>query len=423
MKHLSVLNTLIPPISLRPEDTVENAIAIESLQNEIQSLDNEVDRGLDMALALEELSTIIDKIQILKPSHQAMIYVAGNLATAGTNIDADNVIPSMESDDGGSKESMVAKLKANAIAIVKMIKEFVAQVWESFKKLLNQLTIQASLTNQKAKDYEDRIRKVRTKSIDAFITRPVIFEGKPVTDIQEMVQLAIKAGSLDKEYSKFIETIEHTFIKTSNALANYVKGATSGQNPCEELVSGLDFKKNLAFFGGYEIKLPDVDVETELFSSTARVVIGDQLKRVCRAIRLQVIAPEAVDALDHQVMSPSELLELIKAFKEINASLSPTNASGLPITIKRAERTIKMVQDVLENALKETPSQLNSSNSIKDEEKFDVGLYAIRSAVPTFIAMTSHLLSTFNSTLLRNNALLSGRLSGVIEGNLKAYGV
>ena len=119
-----------PVLSLEEEQIMMSDAA--DLASEIGQELNECDRIIEVSDALEDLAVIADEIEQASPVEIALIEKAGDMAVAGTDIEAEEVVPSLESFRG--KRIATEGLRDTAALIWKNIQEFLKAVWEKIEK-------------------------------------------------------------------------------------------------------------------------------------------------------------------------------------------------------------------------------------------------------------------------------------------------
>lgn len=92
---------------------------------------NEVDRLVEVTAGLEDLAVIADGIEEATPAEVALIETAGDMAVAGTDIPAEEVVPAMEAYKGG--RIATENIRDTAASIWRQIQAFVKKVWEKIE--------------------------------------------------------------------------------------------------------------------------------------------------------------------------------------------------------------------------------------------------------------------------------------------------
>ncbi len=107
----------------------EEAILVEGAANDLadaQQTQAEVGRVEDIVDGLEDLAAIADQIETATPTDVAMVDTAQRLALAGSDVDSEEVTPSLESFVGRTIST-------------EGIKELAWKLWESLKKTLKKI--------------------------------------------------------------------------------------------------------------------------------------------------------------------------------------------------------------------------------------------------------------------------------------------
>lgn len=114
-----------PVLSLEEEQVVASEVA--NTEAEIATDLGETDRVLEVSDALEDLAVVADGITEATPAETALMEVAGNMAVAGSDIEAEEIVPSMESFRG--TRISTEGLRETAATMWKNILEFLKKVW------------------------------------------------------------------------------------------------------------------------------------------------------------------------------------------------------------------------------------------------------------------------------------------------------
>lgn len=117
-------------LSLEEEQIVMSEAV--DLSNEITQELNESERNIEISDALEDLAVIADQIEQASPVEIALIETVGDVAVAGTDIEAERVVPSMESYRGG--RIATEGLYKTATTVWENIQKYIATVWEKINK-------------------------------------------------------------------------------------------------------------------------------------------------------------------------------------------------------------------------------------------------------------------------------------------------
>ena len=107
----------------------EEAILVEGAANDLadaQQTQAEVGRVEDIVDGLEDLAAVADQIETATPTDVAMVDTAQRLALAGSDVDSEEVTPSLESFVGRTIST-------------EGIKELAWKLWESLKKTLKKI--------------------------------------------------------------------------------------------------------------------------------------------------------------------------------------------------------------------------------------------------------------------------------------------
>ena len=128
------------PVLSFEEYQVVKAEAAQDLA-EIQADESEAERAMDTADSLEDLVAVADTVDSATPTEVALVQVAGDIATAGTNMTSEEIVPVGESYIGRSiaTEGIVDTVKKIWAAIKKFVKDVWAKVTSWFNKFFGTL--------------------------------------------------------------------------------------------------------------------------------------------------------------------------------------------------------------------------------------------------------------------------------------------
>lgn len=119
-----------PVVSLEEEQIMLSDAA--DLAADVGQELNEVNRVIEVSDALEDLAVIADQIEQASPTEIALMETAGDMAVAGTDIEAEQIVPSLESYKG--KRIAVEDFRQTAETVWKNIQEFVKNVYDKIEK-------------------------------------------------------------------------------------------------------------------------------------------------------------------------------------------------------------------------------------------------------------------------------------------------
>lgn len=132
------------------------------LASDINQELNEVDRLSDVSNALEDLAAVADQIEQASPTEIALIETAGDVAVAGTDIEAEEVIPSLESYRG--KKIATETIRARAATIWKNIQQFLKSVWEKIEKFFYSIFGTIPNTRRRLQKLKEKVDGSHAKS-------------------------------------------------------------------------------------------------------------------------------------------------------------------------------------------------------------------------------------------------------------------
>lgn len=113
------------------EEAVELVEAAE-LQAEVVQDIAEVNKLTETSQVMEDMAAVADSIEEATPAETQLIEMVGDVAVAGTDVDASEIVPAMESFTG--KRISTEAIKERAIAIWESIQKFIARIWAAIEQ-------------------------------------------------------------------------------------------------------------------------------------------------------------------------------------------------------------------------------------------------------------------------------------------------
>jgi hypothetical protein len=195
-------------ISLEEELLVVDECARHEAQ--IQRDLAEVNRGLDLSDALEDLAIVAGKIKDASKEETELTELCGQMATAGSDVEPGEFIPSMESyrDQSIATESFTERAKQ----IWETIQKYLARVWDTivnfFKRVFQQIPrYKARLADLKKTLEGLKHGKAEVKA-DTHVGPFASIGHRPVTDAAEYLKANdyfTKVGNwVFGEYAKYV---------------------------------------------------------------------------------------------------------------------------------------------------------------------------------------------------------------------------
>lgn len=421
MKHLSILDTLTPVkdpvVLLSQEEFQDNIIATEAMYSEILTLSKETDQGLDIVNALESLSEVISQIKILKPSHIALIQIAGNLAVSGTDICSESLIPSLESMD--DKQSSGPRLKEKITAILKAISVFIKRIWEGFKKLLVWLAEASTSYVANAATYRTRTNKISSNKVikddKTFKSPGIFYNGDILKNHSSLISMLSKYPDEIKKLEQEASKVGNGLIITANKISDIITNKSKqSYDVSRSLYSEYESINEINLVGGFSIVKNDWDLtDIENLGDDSELHVARNVEHICRLMRLSVQDPAHSDYIEYNYFSKQDLDKVVSMYSKI-AQINGFPQNTVKQMIKEAEDNIKKIEAIFEKALKEP-----NNNSKQENESLQWGL-----KLPTaFLATTSNFLTSYSVLVSKNTVTVLMKLGFLIDRNLNAYGV
>lgn len=228
-----------PTLSLEEEQIVMTD-AVE-LASDINQEFNEANRIVEISDALEDLAVIADQIEAASPTEIALMETAGDMAVAGTDIESEEIVPSLESYRG--KRIAAEGFKQTAGQIWKNIQEFLKKIWEKITQFFSNIFLAIPNARHRLNQLTDKL-----KEIDGLTARGTVFEIDTKTggmgSLISKLSVDGKVPSNDAEFLSELTKV-HDFTKfvygdnitNRNALGISIADAIEGFNPEVDLDS------------------------------------------------------------------------------------------------------------------------------------------------------------------------------------------
>lgn len=209
----SINQPILHTVSLEEEQVMLTDATV--LASEVNQELNECDRIIEISDALEDLAVIADQIETASPTEIALIETAGDMAVAGTDIEPEEIVPSLESFQG--KRISTESLRERANQIWTNILEYLKKVWEKVEKFFYNITGVIPNVRKRLKSLEEKI-----KSIEHLSPRGTVFEINTKTGgMRSIVGRLMVEGKVPRNDQEVIASIENIlnfgkFVYTAN---------------------------------------------------------------------------------------------------------------------------------------------------------------------------------------------------------------
>jgi hypothetical protein len=120
---------------------VEQEIAVQASVecfNELQEYSSDLDRMERVAGSLEDLAIVAENVGTAKLTDAAFVHVAMDLATAGTNVSAEDLVPAVEDIEGSTIST--EGIREVASSVWEAIKRALKAMWKKVKEFWRKLT-------------------------------------------------------------------------------------------------------------------------------------------------------------------------------------------------------------------------------------------------------------------------------------------
>ena len=238
------------PVLSFEEYEVVKAEAAQDLA-EIQASEAEAERAMDTADSLEDLVAVADTVDAATPTEVALVQVAGDIATAGTDMTSEEIVPVGESyiGRGIATEGIVDTVKKIWASIKKFVKDMWSKVTSWFNKFfgtLPNLRKRIEALRKRLEEIQNGSYKLEGDNKKFTLTNvsAVTVENTPIKDGKGII------ATLKNEYvTKDFLTDSKGVTKNLETLLDELE-AIDTSKPAEVMGSGLDV-------GGFLLKVYD----------------------------------------------------------------------------------------------------------------------------------------------------------------------
>lgn len=175
-------------------DQIDTAVAIEEIANELDVDINDNDRAIDVADSLGDIQDIVQNTPEDEQVDTNLIQTAANMAVAGTDVNAQDIVPTMESfrDKRVAVEAIGEKIKGALKSVINSAKEIGTKIGNYLKETFRSV----SYLEKRATEYRQQL-----SAIDKKTTATVTFRAKYYLATDDGTAI----GSLDEFKSNFVK--------------------------------------------------------------------------------------------------------------------------------------------------------------------------------------------------------------------------
>jgi hypothetical protein len=249
---------LVPPVE-EEDVSLESLVtalgmAIEEMV-EIGANLREAERAIQTSDALDDLAHIAKSIDSATPAQAAMVETIGDMAVAGTDVEPEAVVPSLEQYVGRSMALEAEGIKERAKKIWEAIVAFVARIWEKIRQFWRGLQTKFYLSQLDKLEKEVGALGGHRLDGDIKTTQAVVEIGAgDVADICSKVFVNYTKYT-KKRGDAILKAIEEFDPKNPSDSLNKLRTNLGG------IDEGVNHGRVIKFPGGYELTAEYVKVE------------------------------------------------------------------------------------------------------------------------------------------------------------------
>lgn len=221
-----VAAAVVPTRFISLEEEIQANIEQTQAVAEVEKTASEIQHAEDAAAVLEDLATVVDKIDEPSPTESALIQITGDALAAGTDADPADLTPSME-DEGGAK-NFGQRAKETIKRIIEAIKAAFRRMWEWVKKFFTSTNSVIDAKAQRSKELREKLRKVKfDKPVEMNVKASKLFnkdlKGNEVADRLKETFKAIQ------QYNAFVDKINKCMVADNKAVVKLAAQAAEGK--------------------------------------------------------------------------------------------------------------------------------------------------------------------------------------------------
>ena len=229
---------------------IEEVLSIEEFENELSAEFAENGRVEEVADNLTDLASVVGQIEEPTATDVALIQTTANMAVAGTEVDAQDVLPAVENftdmkivaEGIGEKASAaLASLRESGLAMTTKISEYLKKTFTSLKYY------ERKLIESKAKIAELKASGKKELAVSMRANRFFNSGDTPVKDGADLLKRLNESVSFHDKFSTLFIEAEKSF---AGAFMNLAKNVTNNEARGES-----HSKLMAAFFDNYLVKL------------------------------------------------------------------------------------------------------------------------------------------------------------------------
>ena len=352
------------------------AWAIESGMQQVLHLE-------DVADGLEDMAVIAGGIKEATPTETALLENVGDMATAGTNVSGDEIIPSMESYVGKSiAVEAVGNIREMAKSIWENIKRFLKSLWDKIDHFWQSLS---QVFQLKLNNVEKLAARLKATGKEKVKDEPLHFEGladilsvnyKPIANPMDLKKAAndyYQSVATLPQYWKSVESrgdfissaiSKFSFVESEtavNTLAHSLKGfplfiqESSGVASAHKPEPGFRYAQGPSLFGNVVLVHKSADNNSD---SAAAWLDRESRGGVSLMPLNQNAPPTNNNVIILPVLDRNTIADLLSSMRGYVTSLSMYN--------KTYAGQMRAKRDLIANMSQKAEASLNAAEGMKD---------------------------------------------------------
>lgn len=401
------------------EDFMQAAISCESEYHRITSMFSELDRVNDLAVSLEDIACVLEQTENpITPSEMALVQIAGDIATAGTDVNPESVIPSVESEDG--KAGTIANLKERVKQLIAAVLSFIKQILTRLKNFAVRVGEMYGTTERRvdvvikrAKSYKNKDTSVtHVSGLKSLVGFPSIkSSAKDARVISDSKKLLKELGNYYQDIKNLNIGSDIDRIAQLADLVIKVVNSDDRDPVISELRKALNIftiKKEHAFLGGLILRVDSEEID-------GNDITPSELGSFFRNTR--VVAEHAdsslIKSVDHQqLLSIDEITSGLEILKEIIKISHTSGANSIQSQLAHSESVLSKIQNNLTHALQQIE---------KNKDADIVAFNFARAVIPEFLSFATSASTTGLISVLKNSAIVTNDMLVVFQKHLACY--
>lgn len=404
------------------DEFMQAAISCEAEYHCITSMFSELDRVNDLAVSLEDIACVLEQTKDeMSSSEMALVQIAGDIATAGTDINPESVVPSVESEEG--KAGTIANLKDRVKQLIAAVLAFIRQILTRLKNFAIRVGQMYGAVDKRVDNMLERANSYKAKQTNVTHVSDVkglvgfpstMSNAKGAYVINDPKKLIQQLGNYYQDIRNL--TISNNIDRVSELADLLVKVVNSDNR--EPVISELHKALNRlairiasqqhAFFGGLILTVDSEEVDSRDISHTQLASFFRNTRMVVEHAGSNLIKSDE----NQKILSVNEIINGLKILKEIIKIAHSGGSNSIQAKLTHTESVLVKIQNNLTHALQQIE---------KNKQADAVAFNFARAVIPEFLSFATSISTSGLLSVLKNSAIVINDMLVVFQKHLACY--